>query len=119
MSFIKEVLSFFKSNSFDNDPYGWLTNQISHTAASFTVMYGLGFLFNFKSAALLFGLFWLVWEIRHYLQTRNKRDFFEDMFFELSGIAIYLCTVVFLPLMIIVTIIILINRLKNEQTIKK
>jgi len=116
MGFIGNFLEFFKPNDFKDDNYGWLTNQISHSALSFVLIYYFSFIFNYKYVCVFFILFWLIWEIRHYLQTKNLTDLVEDLFFEISGILIYINVFVFLPITIIGLIIVFFLRLKDGNT---
>lgn len=62
-----------------SDPYAHVTNQISHVALSFTVIWLTNALFIIMAA-------WLVWETYHFfLGGRDYQDFAEDLGFEWSG----------------------------------
>lgn len=77
------ISNFFSPDSFDNDAYGHLTNQIGHVSLSLFIIYWLPFL------TIPLALFWVAWECRHFYKTNDFKDLTEDLFFELSGIAIY------------------------------
>lgn len=76
-------LTFFNPDNFNNDPYGHLTNQISHVSASLFVVYW------FSGLWPLLAVFWLVWEGLQLSKSKDLKDFLEDLFFELSGIFIF------------------------------
>lgn len=117
MTFIQKILFFFAPSDFSDDPYGWLTNQISHTAASFTIFYSFYHLLNiFTNPSLIklsipFFIFWLVWESYHLIKSKDINDFFQDLFFELSGILIFIKPVVFLPILLIGLVFMFLKRI--------
>lgn len=104
---INKILNFFKPADFKDDIYGWLTNQMGHVSASFTICY-------LTNHWISFAIFWLIWEIRHFIITKNFRDFIEDLFFELSGVLIFLYQKPPLYLVIGVIILILIEKIYKQ-----
>lgn len=72
-----------RPENFKKDPYGFATNQISHVAISFLAAY-------LTKAPLIIAGIWLLWELYHLYLSRDIADFFEDLFFEVSGAAILL-----------------------------
>lgn len=107
----KKFLQLFKPNDFENNFYGWLTNQISHTALSCSVvfLFMLIPIFNVWVFAFIFSIFWIFWEIRHLKISGNLKDFYQDLFFELSGIVIF----IFPKYLIFVVLVFIISILKN------
>lgn len=84
MNFIKKLYHQFSvSDSFESDPYAWITNQISHISFSFVICYLTGMWH-------VIGLLWIYWELKHYKESKDKKDLIEDLFFELSGVFIFL-----------------------------
>lgn len=84
MNFISKIYhEFSESDSFDKSPYSWLTNQIGHISFSFVLCYFTGWW-------ILISLLWFLWEVKHYLESKDFKDFVEDLFFELSGPMIFL-----------------------------
>lgn len=107
MDFLKKFFNMFKTgDSFENDPYGWVTNQIGHISLSFVLCYFTG-LWQLILAA------WIVWEINHFLQSKDWKDLFEDLFFELSGVFIYLYGDVPLIFSIVILILLLCLRVSK------
>lgn len=105
---IDKILNFFKADYFVNDTYGWATNQISHIAVSFVLCY----LFGLFLPVLIF---WLGWEIYQLIQTKNFKDFFEDLGFEIAGICIFLFGKIALIIALFYLVVLLIFRLKNND----
>tara|TARA_X000001382_G_scaffold58055_1_gene39701 strand:+ start:3719 stop:4051 length:333 start_codon:yes stop_codon:yes gene_type:complete len=81
MGLVKKITDFFYPRDFKGDPYGWLTNQLSHTFGSLLACLFIPW--------WIVGLFWVIWEIRHLIKTANWKDFYEDLYFELSGLAFW------------------------------
>lgn len=105
---IQRLLKLFKPNGFEGDFYGWLTNQVSHVAFSCSVVFMFS-MFNpvgWVSLAV-FSASWAAWEIRHLKQTGNFKDFYQDLFFELSGIVIFIFPkyLIFVYLVFVISII--------------
>jgi len=76
---IKKLTEFFSPQDFSENPYGWLTNQISHSAVSFFAAYWLGLVPVIT--------FWIIWECYHLSKSKNLKDFLEDLYFEITGAA--------------------------------
>lgn len=81
MRSLKNIDKFFYPRDFKGDPYGWLTNQLSHTFGSLIACLFMPYWFV--------GSFWLVWEARHFYKTRNLVDMLEDLLYELNGLAFW------------------------------
>lgn len=96
--------NFFEPDNFQDDFYGWLTNQISHTAITVTFLYLTGLIY--------FALFFFViWETVHYFISRDFIDCIEDLFFELSGIIIFLDADKYLTPYLVVFLLLAIKRM--------
>lgn len=80
---LKKFFKLFEPDSFEDNAYFWLVNQVGHIALSFTLCH----IFNIW---IPFLIFWVVWEIRHYIISKNLKDLIEDLTFELSGIFIFI-----------------------------
>lgn len=89
------MINLSNPDNFKDDPYAWLTNQISHTAVSFTFAYLTGLVYPTL-------VFWLVWELRHYLMSNDLADSLEDLFFELSGLLLFVCPDEYMPIYLVV-----------------
>ena len=87
MHLLAKIFNEFKAgDSFKNNPYGWVTNQIGHVSLSFVLCYLVNNgLFTFS---LLF--IWLAWEVYHLIESRDIFDFIEDLYFEWVGVLIYI-----------------------------
>lgn len=72
------------------DPYAHMTNQISHISFSLFLTWFISGIFSFTVAAVAIVSLWVAWEAYHYYLTKNKVDFIEDLFFELSGVGIFI-----------------------------
>ncbi len=121
MSFIKDLFNYFSPNDFEGDDYGWLTNQLAHNIAGYiltTFVFSCIYIFNNNTSilntSLIIGVFWVVWEIRHLVISKNWKDFIEDLFFELSGVTLFYfvfseiskeCQIKLIALNIIITIV--------------
>lgn len=104
MNLLKKIYQEFSdSNSFSNSPYSWLTNQIGHIAFSFIICYYTG-------AWFIVSMLWIYWELKHYSKSKDLKDLVEDLFFELSGVFIFLFTDIPLALSIIVLIVLFLVR---------
>lgn len=79
--FIK-FMKLFKPQSF-NDPYLFLLNQFGHICISFVFCY----LTNSPYFVLYF---WIFWEVMHLIASKDIVDFFEDLFFEIMGVILFL-----------------------------
>lgn len=94
-------MSILSPENFKDDLYGWLTNQISHTAVTVAFLYLTGWVYF----ALIF---WIAWEFIHYVASRDLADCIEDLYFELSGIVIFLnadkCLIPYLVLFLLLAI---------------
>ena len=71
---------FFKPDKFRDNPYGYLTNEISHVAVSLFIVYWLPVL------AIPLLVCWLLWELYHLYLSKDWVDYLEDLFYEWSGI---------------------------------
>jgi len=108
MKLISKLYGIFKEpSSFEKDHYSWLTNQIGHISFSFTICY----LFNIWIPILLF---WIFWEIKHLIESKDWKDFFEDLFFELSGVFIFIYGDLPLILSIVILILLLCIRVNKN-----
>ena len=91
-------------SNFKEDLYGWITNQISHTAISTLWAYLTG---DWKYALI----FWIIWETVHVVMSRDVQDFFEDLFFEISGLIIVLYPETYIPIYLIIFTMLAIRRI--------
>lgn len=87
-SVIIGIINSFPAQSFEGDWYGWIKNQFGHTCMTYIACIYFCLAWEY-SWAILAG-FWLWWEIRHYIKTKDELDLREDLFFELSGVGLYL-----------------------------
>lgn len=115
MSLIKNIIRFFSPQAFKNDPYGWLTNQIGHIAGSawitYVVFLSLNSLTNLPETSCkwiaigIIGGLWIFWEVRHLVLSGDWKDFFEDLTFELTGVAIVyhfvIAGIIFSPILVL------------------
>lgn len=114
MGFITNALTLFKPDDFKDNNYGWLTNQLAHVKGSYVLSVFVfsiciflspivNFVFKTNTIADVFNasvgvvVFWLLWESRHLYISKNIKDFFEDLFFELSGVALFYLVFSVLP----------------------
>ena len=94
----KNFKEFFKSQNFDNDPYGYLTNQIGHIVLGcYVVTLVVGFCFNFLCneypnqvpyvIAVMFA-YVVIWELG--VQGWKGLDTLEDSLYFSMGAALWL-----------------------------
>lgn len=103
MGFVKDLIQYFEPRAFEGDSYGWLTNQLAHNSGSyilsvfiFSIIYLIDIICSLETticsvnlATCIVLFFWVFWEIRHFIKSKDKRDFLEDLFFEISGVGLY------------------------------
>jgi len=88
---IEIIINLFKPNSFKDNFYGWLSNQVGHVSLSCAIMVLISFTgINAIYSAIALSLFWVLWEIRHLKITGDLKDFMQDLYFELSGVFVFL-----------------------------
>jgi len=75
----KHINYFFRPRDFSGNSYAFLTNQFGHLMLSYWAA-------TFTNFWWVCG-FWLVWELRHLIQSKNAKDFCLDLFFECAGAA--------------------------------
>lgn len=117
----KGVYKFFAPNNFRDNPYGWLTNQIGHTSASFVLCYLpiIPWVYNGDLTwspihYIVIAVFWLLWETRQLIDSGDREDYFEDLFYELSGVVLFVSPLPWLYVVIAVIVIQLRERILHS-----
>lgn len=88
MKWIKKIVNSFPPQNFEGNWYYWLMNQWGHTTMTYFACIVFGLLSKYAWIVLL--VFWFIWELRHYVMTKDNLDFIEDLYFEWSGIGLFL-----------------------------
>ena len=78
----KWFIGLFKPQDFKGNPYYWLLNQFSHI--------GLGLLLSWLISPYIALIFFVVWEVVQYFNSKDYKDGIEDLIFECFGVVLFL-----------------------------
>jgi len=88
IQFIFSLINSFPPQDFKGDWYAWMKNQFSHTCMNYVACIYFTLLWKYAWVILL--VFWLLWEVRHLVLSKNYTDFIEDLYFLYSGVLLYI-----------------------------
>ena len=105
---IKTFFSYFKSNNFKGDLYGWQTNQLGHSFI--TVLFvGLTGWFWFPLC------FWILKEGIDFVISRDWKDCLEDLSFELYPLLLLFISYTKILIIVYVVYYLTLTYIKNKK----